>query len=93
MAVAYYPSRVAKQYCHHQAVPDYTWFEGGLITQRFLSHFISTWRSHEIVPIFGVADTSSSDLYHSWLQAYSGVGADLELVDLLTARFLLGPSM
>ncbi|KDP42522.1 hypothetical protein JCGZ_02480 [Jatropha curcas] len=32
-ALAYYPSRVARQYGHHQAIPDYTRFEGGLLKQ------------------------------------------------------------
>ncbi|KDP47096.1 hypothetical protein JCGZ_03904 [Jatropha curcas] len=32
-------------------------------------------------------------LYRFWLQAYFRVDADLESTDLLTARFLLGPSM
>ncbi|KDP34742.1 hypothetical protein JCGZ_11268 [Jatropha curcas] len=42
MALAYYPSRVARQFDCHQAVPDYTQFDGGLLTQRFLSRFISS---------------------------------------------------
>ncbi|KDP45110.1 hypothetical protein JCGZ_19985 [Jatropha curcas] len=33
MVVAYYPSRVARQYSCHQIIPIYTRFEGGLITQ------------------------------------------------------------
>ncbi|KDP29606.1 hypothetical protein JCGZ_19133 [Jatropha curcas] len=41
-AVAYYPSHVAKQYGRHQAVLDYTRVKGSLITQWFLSRFIST---------------------------------------------------
>ncbi|KDP21979.1 hypothetical protein JCGZ_03182 [Jatropha curcas] len=64
MAVAYYPNRVARQFGWHQAVPDHTLFEGGLITQQFLSRFISTWPSHMTIPISDVVDTSSSDLYH-----------------------------
>ncbi|KDP21562.1 hypothetical protein JCGZ_03670 [Jatropha curcas] len=93
MAVAYYPNRVAKQFSRDKTIPDYVQFEGGLITQRFLSRFISTWPSRTIVPISDVADTSSSDLYRSWLHAYSGVGANLKSADLLTARFMLGSNM
>ncbi|KDP39757.1 hypothetical protein JCGZ_02777 [Jatropha curcas] len=33
IVLAYYPSCVARQYGHHQAIPNYTWFEGGLLTQ------------------------------------------------------------
>ncbi|KDP33113.1 hypothetical protein JCGZ_13560 [Jatropha curcas] len=33
IAVTYSPNRVARQYDHHQAIPDYTRFEGSLITQ------------------------------------------------------------
>ncbi|KDP27446.1 hypothetical protein JCGZ_19807 [Jatropha curcas] len=88
MAVTYYPNCVARHYGSYQAIPDYTQFEGGLITQQFLSCIISTWRSCTTVTIFDVAYISSSDLYSSWLQAYSGVG-----VDSLIARFLLGPGM
>ncbi|KDP40445.1 hypothetical protein JCGZ_03860 [Jatropha curcas] len=93
MSVAYHSSRVARQYGRHQATPDYTRFEGGLITQRFLSRFISTWRSRTTVPISDVVDTSSLGLYRSWLQAYSKVSADSESADLLTTKFLLGPGM
>ncbi|KDP34270.1 hypothetical protein JCGZ_12839 [Jatropha curcas] len=32
-AVAYYPSRVARQYSRHQVVPNYTRFKGSLISQ------------------------------------------------------------
>ncbi|KDP21940.1 hypothetical protein JCGZ_03142 [Jatropha curcas] len=89
----FYCSRVTRQYGCHQAFPDYTRFKGGLITQRFLSRFISTWRNRMTIPISDVANTSSLDFYRSWLQAYSGVYANSESADLLTARFLLGPSM
>ncbi|KDP43653.1 hypothetical protein JCGZ_22967 [Jatropha curcas] len=51
------------------------------------------WPSRTTVPISNVADTSSSDLYRFWLQAYTGVGADSESADLLTVRFLLGAGM
>ncbi|KDP30725.1 hypothetical protein JCGZ_15526 [Jatropha curcas] len=93
MAVAYYPSCVARQYSRHQNVLDYTQFEGGLITQRFLSRFIATWPSRMYVPISNEADSSSSSLYHSWLQAYFEVEANSEFADLLTARYLLGPGI
>ncbi|KDP24817.1 hypothetical protein JCGZ_25284 [Jatropha curcas] len=93
MAFAYYPSCVARQYSRHQAVPDYTQFKGGLFTHGFLSRFISTWPNCMTLPISDVADTSSSDLYRTWLQVFSGVSADSESTDLLTARILLGPSM
>ncbi|KDP23176.1 hypothetical protein JCGZ_00348 [Jatropha curcas] len=67
MAVAYYPSHVVRQYGHDQAIFDYAQFEGGLITRRFPSRFIFTWRSHMNVPISNLVDTSSLDLYRSWL--------------------------
>ncbi|KDP23168.1 hypothetical protein JCGZ_00079 [Jatropha curcas] len=67
MALAYYPSRIARQYSHHQAVPDYMWFKGGLLIEQFLSRFISTWPSRTTVLIFDVADTSSLNLYYTWL--------------------------
>ncbi|KDP34440.1 hypothetical protein JCGZ_11911 [Jatropha curcas] len=64
MALAYYLSRVARQYGRHQTVPDYTRFKGGLITQRFLSRFISTWPNRSWLQAYSRVgtDLESADL-------------------------------